>query len=327
MKIHGHDAQVTAFRAAMDSPRMHHAWLLAGPRGVGKGSFALMAARRLLAEASGKPVAQSNLDVDDDHPTAHLMKAGSHPDFRQLQRLPNDKGNLARNITIDQVRALRTLFATGTSMGERRVVVVDSIDDMERGAANALLKNLEEPPETTIFLLVSHAPGRLLPTIRSRCRTLMFGPLCDKAMASIFDDQLPSLDPAERISLISGANGIASAALAAASLDLSAFATALEELASTGDPTNAVRSKLAQSLALKAALPRYEAFLQRVPGFIAARARTSTGMALEIALDAWAQAQTLSAIAIPQSLIAETVVFEMAGYVASLAPQPSTTQR
>ncbi|CAN5300263.1 hypothetical protein BH09PSE3_BH09PSE3_08370 [soil metagenome] len=318
MKLYGHDPQIAAFRAAMDGDRMHHAWLLAGPRGVGKGSFAQLAARRLLAEASGTPVTDDNLDVAEHHPTARLMTAGSHPDFRHLQRLPNDKGNLARNITIDQVRTLRTLFATGTSMGERRVILVDSIDDMERGAANALLKSLEEPPETTIFILVSHAPGRLLPTIRSRCRTLTFSPLSDDAMMTVLNDQLPDLDDDKRIPLITGANGLPASALASANLDLGAFEIALGQLAATGDPTNAIRSRLAQSLALKAALPRYEAFLQRAPGFIAAHARQSNGPALERALDAWEQARTLSAIAIPQSLVAETVVFEMAGYVAAL---------
>jgi DNA polymerase-3 subunit delta' len=303
--------------------RLHHAWLLTGPRGVGKAGFAQAAALRLLATASGHsvdtPEGSDSFYVSADHPTARLMSAGSHPDFRQLQRLPNDKGNLARNITIDQVRGLRTLFATGTSMGERRVVLIDSIDDLERGAANALLKSLEEPPETTIFLLVSHAPGRLLPTIRSRCRMLTFAPLNDDAMSAVLADQLPDIDPGQLAGLIAAANGLPAAALAAARLDLASFETSLDQLATTGDPTSAIRSRLAQSLALKAALPRYEAFLHRAPIFIASRARKSKGPALERALDAWENARTLSAIAIPQSLVPETVVFQMAGYVADLA--------
>ncbi|AYJ85652.1 AAA family ATPase [Sphingomonas paeninsulae] len=323
MKLYGHDIQIAAFKAAMAGERMHHAWLLAGPRGVGKGSFAQAAALRLLAEASGRPLNllgnDKTLEVPEDHPAAHLMSAGSHPDFRHLQRIANDKGNLARNITIDQVRGLRTLFATGTSMGDRRVILIDSIDDMERGAANAILKSLEEPPETTVFLLVSHAPGRLLPTIRSRCRMLMFAPLNEAAMTSVLTDHLPDLSVEKIASLLAGANGLPAAALGAAQLDLAAFETTLNQLATTGDPTNAIRTGLAQSLALKAALPRYEAFLMRAPTFIATRARISTGPALERALVAWGRARTLSAIAIPQSLVAETVVFEMAGYVASLA--------
>ena len=308
MKLYGLDTQITAFRAAIVGERLHHAWLLAGPRGVGKGSFADFAAR-LILDAS-----------DAESQGASLINAGSHPDFRRLERLPNEKtGNLARNITVDQVRQLRALFATSTSISDRRVIIIDSIDDMERGAANALLKSLEEPPASTIFLLVSHQPGRLLPTIRSRCRTLMFAPLNQGAMTSILGDQRPDLDPAKRAQLIASANGSAATALAYADLDMAVLDTALVELAQTGDPTNAVRSKLAQSLALKAALPRYEAFLGRAPAFIAEAARHADGASLDATLTAWSKARALSQIAIPQSLIAETVVFEMAGYVASLA--------
>jgi DNA polymerase III subunit delta' len=310
VNLYGHDSQIAAFRAALSGERMHHAWLLAGPRGVGKGSFADFGARLLL-------------DAHDRASQgAKLIEAGSHPDFRRLERLPNEKtGNLARNITVDQVRQLRALFATGTSISDRRVIIIDSIDDMERGAANALLKSLEEPPANTIFLLVSHQPGRLLPTIRSRCRTLMFGALDDAAMTSVLNDQLPDLDPATRSTLIASASGCPANALTFAELDLEPLDAALKALAQTGDPTNAVRSKLAQSLSLKAALPRYEAFLGRAPAFIAERARQSNGASLDAALTAWNKARALSQIAIPQSLIAETVVFEMAGYVASLAPR------
>lgn len=308
MKLYGLDAQIAAFRAAIAGERMHHGWLLAGPRGVGKARFADFGARLLLN--AHDPSSQG----------AKLLDAGSHPDFRRLERLPNEKtGNLARNITVDQVRYLRALFATGTSISDRRVIIIDSIDDMERGAANALLKSLEEPPASTIFLLISHQPGRLLPTIRSRCRTLMFGPLDDAAMTSVLNGQLPDLDPAKRAQLIANANGSPATALAYAELDIVTLDAALTALAQTGDPTNAVRSKLAQSLALKAALPRYEAFLGRAPAFIAEQARQSNGATLEAALTAWSKARALSQIAIPQSLVAETVVFEMAGHVASLA--------
>jgi DNA polymerase III subunit delta' len=310
LRLYGLDPQIAAFRAALAGERLHHAWLLAGPRGVGKGSFADFAARLLLNASD--PASQGT----------SLIEAGSHPDFRRLERLPNEKtGNLARNITVDQVRHLRALFSTGTAISDRRAIIIDSIDDLERGAANALLKSLEEPPASTIFLLVSHQPGRLLPTIRSRCRTLMFSPLDDAAMTSVLDDQLPQLDPASRAQLIASANGSAATALAYAALDMATLDVALVELSQTGDPTNAVRSKLAQSLSLKAALPRYEAFLGRAPAFIADHARRADGASLDAALTAWSKARALSQIAIPQSLVAETVVFEIAGHVASLAPR------
>ncbi len=319
--LSGHAAQIAEFRAAMAGPRPHQGWLLTGPKGIGKAMCARLAAARLLAEASGTPPS-GGFEIDSQHPTARLLLAGSHPDFKHLSRLTNDKtGALARNITVDQVRALRALFVTAPSMGNRRVILVDSIDDMERSAANALLKSLEEPPASTIFLLVSHAPGRLLPTIRSRCRTLVFRPLTDALVEDVLAECRPDLAPERRTALAANAGGIPAAALAAADLDMDAIERALVTLAQTGDPSNATRAALAQSLALKAALPRYHAFLDYVPRFLAQAARAADGAHLERALDAWESAQKLGGSAVSQSLIAETVVFEMAGYVTMLAPQ------
>ena len=163
--LYGHDAAVAAFRAGLDSGRLHHGWLIAGPQGVGKATFAAKAALRVLAAGQGR-VDAPGLDVPDDHPAAKLVAAGSHPDLMKLERLVKDNGDLARSISVDQVRGLQRLFATTASMSPWRVVIIDAIDDLERAAANALLKNLEEPPPHSLFLLVSHAPERLLPTIR-----------------------------------------------------------------------------------------------------------------------------------------------------------------
>jgi DNA polymerase III subunit delta' len=319
VKIFGHDAQAAAFIDAVRSGRPHHAWLLTGPKGIGKAAFAKRAAARLLADASATKPSGDGLALSAEHPTAKLLAARSHPDFRILERLVNEKtGTLARNITVDQIRHLRALFATSPSMGNRRVIIVDTVDELEKGGANALLKSLEEPPASTIFFLVSHAPGRLLPTIRSRCRVLPFRPLDAAAMDAALIDEIP--DSAKRAQLIDAAHGIPATALAMAALDMDAVEASLASIAETGDPTGGFRSALAHSLALKAALPRYEAFLQRAPRFIAERARVAEGTSLERALDAWSAAEKLARSAIPQSLVAETVVFEMAGHVAMLAP-------
>ena len=192
--IIGNTAAQSAFMAAMRGGSLHHAWLIAGPQGVGKASFARAAAMRMLADAADPDSGSTGLEVPEGNRTRSLMEAGSHPDFRVLARLPKDPDkpdqDLARSITIAQVRTLQPLFATTPSMSPRRVVVIDAIDDLERGGANALLKNLEEPPAGTIFLLVSHAPGRLLPTIRSRCRLLRFEALSDDEVG----DMLAGLD-------------------------------------------------------------------------------------------------------------------------------------
>jgi DNA polymerase III subunit delta' len=320
--LHGHDAAVAAFRAGMDAGRLHHAWLLAGPKGVGKALFADKAALRILADAAGPPVEGSGLDVPDDHPSARLVAAGSHPDLMRLERLPRDGGaELARSINVDQVRGLQRLFATTPSMSPWRAVVIDAVDDLEPGGANALLKNLEEPPANTVFLLVSHAPERLLPTIRSRCRLLRLAPLGDDVMASALGTALPDAGPDEIEALVRIGEGAPGRAVAWRGLEVEALDRAIEALIESGDPANAGRAALAQSLAPKAAQGRYEAFLARAPARIAAAARGRRGPALAEALGLWERATALAGSAQRLSLDPQSTVFELAGMLAALAPR------
>lgn len=320
----GNDAAHAAFGAAMTNGVLHHAWLFAGPEGVGKASFARAAALRLLAEGAAPGGLPPGFDVPESNRTRALIAAGSHPDYRELVRQPKDADkpgqDLARSIPIAQVRALQPLFAVTPSMSSRRVVLIDAIDDLERpGASNALLKNLEEPPAGTIFLLVSHAPGRLLPTIRSRCRMLRFDPLDDAAMERVLRARLPNASDAEIAALRRAAPGSPGRALGFAGLDLAALDEAMRAIAQDGDASNAKRVKLAKLLAAKAAQPRYEAFLDRVPGFIAAAAAGRSGASLREALDGYDAARALAASARALSLDAQATVFEMAGLVARLA--------
>lgn len=320
--LFGHEEAVAAFRDGLDSGRMHHAWLISGPEGVGKALFARKAALRLLAEGAGPPVTLPGLDVPDEHPIARLVEAGSHPDLMRLERLPReDSGEFARNITVDQVRGLQRLFVTTPSMSPWRAVVIDSIDDLERAAANALLKNLEEPPPRSLFFLVSHATERLLPTIRSRCRQLRLSALSADAMTSALEAALPDADAKEINSLVQLGEGAPGRALAFRGLDIEGLDKAIEEIARSGDRTNARRSALAQSLALKAAQPRYEAFLVRAPTLIARAARERRGAALAEALRLWERAHDLAGSATRLSLDPQSVVFELAGMLAALAPR------
>ncbi len=320
--IIGNTAAQAAFMAAMRGGSLHHAWLIAGPQGVGKASFARAAAMRMLVDAAEPDGGSTDLAVPEGNRTRSLMEAGSHPDFRVLARLPKDPEkpdqDLARSITIAQVRTLQPLFATTPSMSPRRVVVIDAIDDLERGGANALLKNLEEPPAGTIFLLVSHAPGRLLPTIRSRCRLLRFEALSDGEVATAIRTVQPDADESEIAALVRASDGAPGRALRYAGLDIAAIDDAIAAIAQDGDRDNGRRLELAKALGLKAAQPRYEAFLDRAPAFIADAARTRSGPALRSALDAHAAARELAGAAIGLSLDAQATVFEMAGIVAIL---------
>jgi DNA polymerase-3 subunit delta' len=318
--IVGQDKAVDAFASAWATRKLHHAWLLAGPKGVGKASFAHAAARRVLADAAGPASGLPGLATDDAHPMVKLVEAGSHPDMRRLERLVNEKtGNLARNISVDQVRGLGELFDLSPAMSDWRVVIIDSVDELEASGANALLKMLEEPPPNSLFFLVSHAPGRLLPTIRSRCRRLDFQALDDDAMTSILEIQAPEVSPAERAKIIAMAGGSGGRALAFAELGLARLEDDALAILHRGDPTNARRSELALELGKRGAGERYTAFLDLAPSLIAREARQADGSKRERALDAYAKARELATIAPRLSLDPAATVFQIGGILASVA--------
>lgn len=314
----GHDRQAATLLAAIGSGRLHHGWILAGPRGIGKATFARTLALRLLAEAAGPSFAAEGLGVPADHPIAKLIEAEAHPDYAELRCLEKETGT-ARNISVDQVRGLQRLIQSAPSLSPRRIVIIDSADDLERGAANALLKNLEEPPADMLFLLVSHAPGRLLPTIRSRCRTLRFDPLDDTQMRKALRATGEALSPSEIDALVEAGEGAPGRALRYAGLDIGEIDRALAAISTDGDPGNIRRLALAKALSTKAARPRYEAFLERAPAFIAQAARERSGDALRVALDRWEAARQLAGGAVILSLEPGAVTFELAGHVAALA--------
>lgn len=320
--ILGQDRAIGQFTATRERGTLHHAWLLAGPKGVGKASFARAAATRVLADAAGPAFDSPGLDTPEDHRIAKLVEAGSHPDLRWLERLVNEKSNnLARSITVDQVRSLGDLFDLTPALSPWRVVVIDSIDDLEKSAANALLKMLEEPPANTVFFLVSHAPGRLLPTIRSRCRRLDFQSLGDDAMTSILAKALPDQKDFERARVIAAAGGSAGRGLALAELDLVSLEEKAIKILRQGDPTNSRRSDLATELGKRGASERYAAFLDLLPAVIARETRSLSGVQLLRGVDAYAKARELVAIAPRLSLDPSATVFQLGGILASV-PDP-----
>jgi DNA polymerase-3 subunit delta' len=318
--IFGQDHAVAQFAGAWAQRKLHHAWLLAGPRGVGKATFSRAAARRVLSDAAGPPCGLPGLQSPDDHRVVKLIAAGSHPDMRWLERLPKERGEgLARNISVDQVRTLGEFMGMTPALSDWRVVVIDTVDELEASGANALLKILEEPPPNTIFFLVSHAPGRLLPTIRSRCRRLDFQTLSDDVMASILSAQLAEQSAPDRARIISAAAGSAARAVALASLDLAKLEEKATRILRDGDPTNAYRSELATELGKKGAAERYAAFLELVPSIVAREARQLPGGARERALDAYSRTRELSAIAPRLSLDPAATVFQLGGILSSVA--------
>ena len=177
--LFGQEAAVSTFLQAFQSGRLHHAWILTGPEGVGKASFAYQAARFLLdpnpAASLANSLAQGRFVADPHSQISRQVLALSHPDLHVLRRqAENEKKTIPTEITVDYARAAIQFFASTAGAGGYRVLIVDSADHLNRSSANALLKAIEEPPTKAVIFIVAHRWGRLLPTIRSRCQILPF---------------------------------------------------------------------------------------------------------------------------------------------------------
>jgi DNA polymerase-3 subunit delta' len=210
------------------------------------------------------------------------------------------------------------------SLSPWRAIVIDSADDLETSAANALLKMLEEPPANTVFFLVAHAPGKLLPTIRSRCRRLDFSALEDDVMAPLLDRLIPGGSNPTLLDLADGSPG---RAVQLATLDLAPVLTEARAMMIEGDADNMRRSRLAGALAGKAHADRYAAFLDLAPGLIAAEARTANEPRRTRALDAYAKAREAVALAPRLSLDPAAPAFALGGMFASVADAAVSLKR
>ena len=208
----GHRTAADALVEAWQSGRLAHAWLIAGPRGIGKATLAYRFARFVLAggeqrgegggegsgEGSGEGGTDDGLAMAPEHPVFRRIAAGGHSDLAVVERGLGDRGRLRAEIVVDDVRAANAFLSLTAGEGGWRVVIVDAAEEMNRNAANALLKRLEEPPRRVLFLLVSHAPSRVPATLRSRCRVLALSPLPAPALEGLLDAAMAGLPAAER---------------------------------------------------------------------------------------------------------------------------------
>ncbi len=292
----GHHAAEQSFLDSFNSGRLHHAWLLAGPRGIGKATFAWRVARFLLSAAPkgsdglfGRECPIS-LTVANDDPIVAQINARSVIGLAVLERLENEKtGKLATSISVEQVRALVPVMGTQVEPGAWRVVIIDAVDDLNRNGSNALLKMLEEPPERTLFLLVSHQPKKLLPTIRSRCRRVDMQMLSTTDVGAV----LAAHDINDPV-LISLADGAPGQALRYTGLDLKPLSAAIES-AMAGQFSFTDQLQLSESMTRPDAAARYEAFLDLAQRAIVLRLKSlaRSGRKVETNLELWDKVRTL----------------------------------
>ncbi len=284
IELVGHEASEQALFDAYMSGRMHHAWLMTGLKGIGKATLAYRMARFALRypdPAMARAAGARNLSIPPEDNVFRQVEAQSAPDLLVLRRPYDDKAKRLKTVLpVDEVRRTAGFFGLSAGAGGWRVAIVDAADDMNVNAANALLKVLEEPPPRSLFLLISHQPGRLLPTIRSRCRVLAMTPLSPDAIARVLSQSDVKVSPDERDDIAAMAEGSAGRAMSIAAGGGLALYRELSGILNALPRLNMVAvHMLADKVARRGADEAYESFCELLTDWLQRLIRCGAGLA------------------------------------------------
>ncbi|MEP3047796.1 MAG: DNA polymerase III subunit delta' [Roseibium sp.] len=298
----GHTETEQQLLTAYRSERLHHAWILGGPKGIGKATLAFRFAQFVIANPDrfGATVNSAhNLTVSTDHSVVRQVKAGGHPNILHLRRPWDEKGKRFKSdLPVDEVRRTVNFFGTTASAKAWRICIVDAADDMNANSANALLKILEEPPERCLFLVLSHAPGRLLPTIRSRCRCLTMKDLSQTEITAGLRELSPekTLGDAELLEIASIADGSLRSGLTLLSGDGLTIAQGTKRLAETAAQLDMkALHALSDLVAARGQSDNWENFQHVVQNWLHARMRAAVNRGLGSAfryIELWEETRT-----------------------------------
>ena len=313
MNLVGHEEAWREWRRAMAGDRMHHAWMLVGPKGTGKGLFARAAAAELVAQAGiPQPSADHHPDIlIPEHPPEKGEEKKAEAGDPDVKR--------KRSIPVEEVRNLQRRLTTRPTLGSHRAVIFDPADDLERAASNALLKSLEEPPVGTFFLLVTHRPARLLPTIRSRCRVLRFPAISDADMERILSIEAPEADAATRSAAIAAAGGSPGAALGFVDQDLAPLHRIMGRLVQEGDEHFALRGEFSALIGARPDRERQLATLDLARAVLTGMLRLSSPAQQARVIAAHAELSSLTALVPTHNFDAGLLAMEIGGLLASAA--------
>lgn len=319
-ELFGQDEALSRAARAIRGGRPPHGLLLAGEPGIGKATLAYRIARYLLRYgASGDGPA--DLFVASEDPVAQQIEAQAHPGLLVLKRPWDEKGKLKSVVTVNEVRRLGEFFGLKSVSGGWRIALIDSADDMNANAANALLKNLEEPPARSLLILISHAPGLLLPTIRSRVRRLDMKPLPESLVVEMLARMASDLGQDERSLLARLSEGSLGLALRLAGEEVAQLAKDAEHLLAAGSPDWTAMLKLADRAGRRADnLEAFGDFLQRAVSR-RIRARAEAGHGHERAVELWEQLGGLFSRATGLNLEPRQTVLAAAALIATAQRQ------
>ena len=338
-RLFGHESVEAALHDAFNAGRLHHSLLFAGPRGIGKATLAFRLARFLLkSEASGllglDAPAANGFDMSTDDPVFRQVAAGGHPALRVVERSRNpDTGKVARDITVSDIRGLSEFFRMTTVAGGWRVAIVDPAEAMNKNAANALLKILEEPPDLSVIVLVSHVPGRLLPTIRSRCHAVQMSAPPREGLASALGGFALSPPDEDLAMLAKLASGSVGEAITLLQLDgLSMYRDICELMDRRGGGFDRELDAFGDKLSRNGQDEAFDLFIRLMPRAIGDRIATAArngasphiGGELDRWLDVWEKVRVLLAQAGGLGLDRKHVILNAFLHVSSAAASAGT---
>lgn len=275
LRLVGHEQAAAMLAAAYRSGKLPHALIFAGPVGIGKATLAFHLAHHLLKHPAFETAPDMFAVPDPASPLFRQIATGAHPGVLHLTRPLNDKTKSFKTVvTVDEIRKVNRFLSLTSHDGSYRVVIVDPADDMNTNAANALLKNLEEPPSRTLFILIVHAPGSLLPTIRSRCQMVRLSPLDPGSLMSVLEtvEPPPPVDPAARAALAERAGGSARNAILLTQYGGLEIAGTLDALVTAGKSDVAGAYRLAEAVAGRDQAIQFDIFNRRALDLLSAGA-------------------------------------------------------
>lgn len=265
----GHQQAEINLANLINANSLHHAWLISGPKGVGKATLAYRMIRRVLA---GQAQSENRLDVPAQDPVAQRISSLGHADFLLIRRPYDEKTKKSKSeIPVGEVRKIPQFFSKKPAEGGWRVCLVDSADEMNRNATNALLKTLEEPPDKSLIILISKTPGRLLPTIRSRCKLLQLTGVESQDLQSWLESKT-NVDQEDMQNVLALAGGIPGLALSLVQHIDTVLRPLLKYLESFPRPDLSLAHRISDSLAPVGAQESYELFWEILDKTITAQA-------------------------------------------------------